>query len=74
MVEELLRGNDRLVRAANIRIAQGKTNHPIAWLIPLEVSANSLSNDSTCVKDVSTQSAANSDPSSNTTREAGHPK
>ena len=74
VVEELLQENDGLVQATNIRTAQGKTNHPITRLIPLEVSANSLSNDSTCVKDVSIQSAANSDPSSNATREAGHPK
>ena len=74
MVEELLRGNDGLVRAANIRTAQGKTNRPIARLIPLEISTNSLSNDSTCVKDVSTQSVANSDPSNSATREAGHLK
>ncbi|XP_065918796.1 uncharacterized protein [Dysidea avara] len=74
VVEDLLRGNDGLVRAANIRTAQDKTNRPIARLIPLEVSTNSLSNDSTCVKDVSIQSAANSDPSNNATREAGRPK
>ena len=39
-VEEVLKGNDGLIRAANIRTAQGKTNRPIARLIPLEVSSN----------------------------------
>ena len=34
VIEELLKGKDGLVRAANIRTAQGKTNRPIARLIP----------------------------------------
>ena len=47
---ELMKGNDELVCAAKIRTAQGRTNHPIARLIPLEVSsdvANSSSTDET---------------------------
>jgi len=39
VIEELLKGNDGLVRAANIRTAQGRTNRPTARLIPLEVSS-----------------------------------
>jgi len=57
VVEELLKGKDGLVWAANIRTANGKTNCPIARLIPLEVSSNSVSNNSTSAKDASTQSA-----------------
>ena len=38
VIEELIRGKDGLVRAANIRTAQGRTNRPITKLIPLEVS------------------------------------
>ena len=47
-----MKGKDGLVRAAKIRTAQGRTNRPIAKLIPLEVSsdvANSSStNDDNC--------------------------
>jgi len=39
VIEELLKGKDGLVRAANIRTALGRTNRPIARLIPLEVSS-----------------------------------
>ena len=50
VIEELMKGKDGLVYAAKIRTAQG--NHPIAKLIPLEVSsdvANSSStNDDNC--------------------------
>jgi len=45
VVEGLLRGKDGLVRAANIRTANGSTNRPIARLIPLEVVANSTEED-----------------------------
>ena len=38
IVEELRTGKDGLVRAANIKTSQGRTNRPIAKLIPLEVS------------------------------------
>ena len=40
VIEELIVGNDGLVRAAHIRTAQGKTNKPIFKLCPLEVSSN----------------------------------
>ena len=39
VVEELIVGNDGLVRAAHIRTAQGRTNRPISKLCPLEVSS-----------------------------------
>ena len=52
VIEELMKGKDGVVHAAKIRTAQGRTNHPIAKLIPLEVSsdvANSSStNDDNC--------------------------
>ena len=52
VIKELMKGKDGLVHAAKIRTAQGRTNHPIAKLIPLEVSsdvANSSStNDDNC--------------------------
>ena len=40
VIEELMKGKDGLVRAAKIRTSQGRTNRPIARLIPLEVSLN----------------------------------
>ena len=36
--EELITGKDGLTRAAKIKTPQGRTNRPIAKLIPLEVS------------------------------------
>ena len=52
VIKELMKGKDGLVCAAKIRTAQGRTNRPIAKLIPLEVSsevANSSStNDDNC--------------------------
>jgi len=36
-VEKLMTGSDGIVRAAEIRIAGGRTNRPIAQLIPLKV-------------------------------------
>ena len=42
VIEELIVGNDGLVRAAHIRTAQGRTNRPISKLCPLEVSSNEL--------------------------------
>jgi len=72
VVQELLKGKDGLV---NIRMANGKTNCPIARLIPLEVSSNSVSNNSTSAKGVSTQSAIDCDSSSDITRlNTGCPK
>ena len=46
VIEELMKGKDGLVRAAKIRTAQGRTNHPIARLIPLEVSSDVANNSS----------------------------
>ena len=40
VIEQLIRGNDGLVRAANIRTATGRTNRPITRLVPLEVSSS----------------------------------
>ena len=40
IVERLIFGSDDLARAAEIRTAGGKTNRPIARLIPLEVNVN----------------------------------
>ena len=40
VIEELIVGNDGLVRAAHIRTARGRTNRPISKLCPLEVSSN----------------------------------
>ena len=39
IVEKLMIGKDRLVRAAYIKTSQGRTNRSIAELIPLEVSS-----------------------------------
>lgn len=40
IVEELIVGRDGLVRAANIRTCNGKTNRPIVKLYPLEVTSS----------------------------------
>ena len=40
VIEELIKGNDGLVRAAKIRTATGRTNRPIARLVPLEVASS----------------------------------
>ena len=37
MIEDVVRGSDGLIRAANIRTKSGRTNHLIAQLYPLEV-------------------------------------
>jgi hypothetical protein len=39
VIEELIRGNDGLVRAASIRTKNGQTNRPITKLYPLEICA-----------------------------------
>ena len=39
IIESVNRGADGMIRSANIRTATGRTNHPIARLYPLEVSA-----------------------------------
>ena len=39
VVEELITGGDGLVRAANIRTCNGKTNRPIVKLYPLEITS-----------------------------------
>ena len=38
IVEELITGKDGLTHAVKIKTTQGRTNRPIAKLIPLEVS------------------------------------
>ena len=47
VIEELMKEKDGLVRAAKIRTAQGRTNCPIARLIPLEVSSEVAKSSST---------------------------
>jgi len=42
VVEKPIVGLDGYVRAVDIRTANGKTNRPIAWLIPLEVNENEV--------------------------------
>ena len=37
MIEDVVKGSDGLIRAANIRTKPGKTNCPVARLYPLEV-------------------------------------
>ena len=39
VIDELIRGNEGLVRAANIRTKTGTTNRPITKLHPLEITA-----------------------------------
>ena len=67
-VEELLKGKDGLIWAANIRTAHGKTNRPTARLIPLEVAS-----DSTGGSDNDTHLMSKG-PDNSATEEAGRPK
>ncbi|XP_074657298.1 uncharacterized protein LOC141910505 [Tubulanus polymorphus] len=55
LVEELVPGNDGLVRTAKIKISNGRTNRPISKLYPLEVRAADPSN--TCKPDSNVNSA-----------------
>ena len=48
VIKELMKGKDGLVRAAKIRTLQGRTNRPIARLIPLEVSSNVIDESTGC--------------------------
>ena len=41
VIEGVIRGNDGLIRVANIRTSTGKTNQPITKLYPLEVTSTS---------------------------------
>jgi hypothetical protein len=47
VVEEVNRGNDGLVRSANVRTAKGRTNRPITRLHPLEVQGNQIQDNTT---------------------------
>ena len=40
IIEELITGNDGLIRAAKLRMASGRTNRPITRLYPLEVTTD----------------------------------
>ena len=40
IIEELITGNDGLIRAAKLQMASGRTNRPITRLYPLEVTAD----------------------------------
>jgi len=48
IMEGLIMGKDGLVHAANIKTSQGRTNRPIAKLIPLEVSNATSTEEDTC--------------------------
>jgi hypothetical protein len=43
VIEDLITGNDGLIRAANLRTSTGQTNRPIAKLYPLEVRTDIMS-------------------------------
>ena len=42
MIQQVIKGKDGLIRAANIRTASGITNCPITKLYPLEINASSM--------------------------------
>ena len=42
VIESVIRGNDRLIRAVNIRTSTGKTTRPITKLYPLEVTSHAV--------------------------------
>ena len=62
VIEGVIRGNDGLIRAANIRTSTGKTTRPITKLYPLEVT--SISESMTADDDYSADSARESVPPS----------
>ena len=41
VIDELIKGRDGLIRAANLRTKNGPTNRPISKLYPIEVNQNS---------------------------------
>ena len=43
VIQQVIKGKDGLIRAANICTAKGVTNHPIMKLYPLEVTASDIS-------------------------------
>ena len=43
VIEQINKGADGLIHSANVRTSSGKTNHPIARLYPLEVTASDIS-------------------------------
>ena len=72
VIEELIRGNDGLVRAANIRTATGKTNRPIVRLVPLEVSSST--NDPIQHTSQTMNAATTTLPSTETSNRGGRPQ
>ena len=42
VIQQVIKGKDGLIRAANIRTASGITNRPITKLYPLEINASSM--------------------------------
>ena len=63
VIEGVIRGNDGLIRAANIRMSTGKTTRPITKLYPLEVTSTSESH--SVIADI--------DSSDDSTRESASP-
>ena len=62
VIEGVIRGNDGLIRAANIRTSTGKTTRPITKLYPLEVTSINESDSMTSDVDSSGDLTRDSDP------------
>ena len=56
IIESVNKGKDGLIHSANIRTATGRTNCPIAYLYPLEVTATEKTAKPPSVKTSETQS------------------
>ena len=65
VIESVNKGADGMIRSANIRTANGKTNRPIARIYPLEVTATD--------SEVATQSSATSVPETRDTPPSKRP-
>jgi len=44
VIESVNKGVDGKIRSANIRTPTGRTNRPVAWLYPLELSEDTITN------------------------------
>ena len=69
VIQQVIKGKDGLIRAANIRTANGITNRPITKLYPLEVTASDVKSFSDANPDSVTSSVSEESPQSTTSEE-----
>ena len=69
VIQQVIKGKDGLIRAANIRTANGITNRPITKLYPLEVTASDVKSFSDANSDSVASSVSEESPHSTTSEE-----